>query len=69
MFYIRKLSNDKYAIMKHYPNGVEGSYEQWKIASTYEDAVQLCHYMNGGTDREYFKAQYRVYEWKLVPMM
>lgn len=66
MFYIRKLSNSMYAIMKHYPNGVEGSDEQWKIAATYEDAIELCHYMNGGTTKEYMDKNYRVYEWRLV---
>lgn len=64
MFYIKKLSTDCYAVMKYYEE--DAGTEQWRVVESYIDAVELCHYLNGGSTRDYEAGNYLVYEWRLV---
>lgn len=63
-FYIKKLDSDTYAVMKYYEE--DAHHEQWRICDTYEDAVELCHYCNGGSIKDYMNGKYLVYEWRLA---
>ena len=65
MFYIEYLWDNKYAVMKHYTDNSCAD-EQWRVVDSYGDAVELCHYLNGGTVREYERGNYILYEWRLV---
>lgn len=63
MFYIHQLQDNSYAVIKRYDDGKE---EQWRIADSYEDALELCHFLNGGTTKQFMDGDYEVYEWMLV---
>lgn len=64
MFFVKKLDWDEWAVIKYYEKS--GRTETWRYTDTYEDAVEICHYFNGGTTEEYKAGRYRLYEWKLV---
>lgn len=65
VFFVQKLADDRYAVLKYYAR--TGQHELWRSFDSVEDAEEFCHYMNGGTPREWMTAgQKRLYEWTLV---